>query len=399
MHNLPIRLQTLLDTISYCSKQHGSVAFLYGNTLLYHLTGNEELLLGKEINIIISHGVDFDVHKLYQCLIQRIVISREIESSKNSYHVASMGFELKMDLVYQFDPTCLDQAKQFGRFNLDTLFYDLSNKKLQHPPEVPEDTSVLVNINDPGKWVFEDIMGFARKIGTFSEMKIDGSQELKLKNISLATIQESLDVSWDEEVEEILLSRHPGAALRFLANTFVDGMPWIFKSLVDYMISLSVPINEESTIETVFNEKKFNLINLYNDYFLAEKKAFETSDEIHHRLTTTLKLMFDSPNLIVPKPYVNRIKTMAGGVLGRCCLGTNVGGAIQFFGCGESIEEEDCLALPIFCEGNDPCLKDHPAFSHIPENNWQFISGRLIPEWCPDQVCPDANPVHCLEET
>lgn len=396
MHNLPVRLQTLLDTVSHCSQQSDSTAYLYGDALLYQLTGNEELVLNKEINIIIAYDVDFDVRKLYQRLIRYIVISKEIENSDTRYHIASMGYELKMELVYQFDPTRFVQVKQFGRFNIDTLFYNLSTQELRHPPEVSSDTSFLININDPEEWIFEDILGFARKVGTLSEIKIDENQKQKLKNISLGVIQESLDISWDEEIEDILLSRHPGTALLFLTDTFVDGMPWIFKILIDYMISLNVQINEESTIETVFNNKKFNLVNLYSDYFLAEKKSFETSDEIHHRLTTTLKLLFDSPNLVIPKPYVNRIRTMAGGVLGRCCLGSKVAGTIAFVGCGENIDEEDCL-LPVFCNGSDQCLQEHPAFSHISDNVWQTL---LVThhEWCPDQVCPDAASIHCLQE-
>jgi hypothetical protein len=67
-------------------------------------------------------------------------------------------------------------------------------------------------------------------------------------------------------------------------------------------------------------------------------------------------------------------------------------------GCGEDIDDEDCF-LPIFSQGNDAGLKDHPSFSHIPENVWQNIV-ITNKEWCPDQVCPDSvNPVHCLEET
>ncbi len=388
MHNLPTRLQTLLDAVNHCSEQHDSTAFLHGSALLYRLTGNEELISNKEIGIVISHDVGFNVRKLYQSLTQSIVINREIENSDTRYHIVSDGFELKMDLVYQFDPTRLIQAKLFGRFNTDVLFYDLSRKELRHPPEVSSDVSVLSNVNDPSEWVLEDILGFARKVGTLPEIVIDKNQEQRLKNISLAVVKESLDISWDEEIEEILLLRHSGSALRFLAETFVDGMPWIFKTLVDYMISLNVSINEDSTLETVFSEKKFSIVNSYNDYFLAEKKSFETADEIQHRLTTTLKLLFDSPNLIIPKPYINRIKTMAGGVLGRCCLGSTAGGLIAFWGCGENIEEEDC-----FCLGSG-CLQGHPAFAHIPSGNWSVpITHR---EWCPDQVCPDESP-HCLQ--
>ncbi len=396
MHNLPIQLQILLDTVNHCSKQSDSTVYLYGDALLYQLTGNENLLLSKNINMIISHDVGFDVHELYQRLIGHIVITKEIENSSTRYHVASGGYELKMDLVYQFDPTRLIQAKQFGRFNIDTLFYNLSIKELRHPPEISDDVSTLLNVNDPQSWGFEDVLGFARKVGTLSEIKVDKNQEQILKNISLAMVQESLNTSWDEEIEDILLSRHPGVALKFLTTTFADGMPWVFKTLVDYMISLNVPINEEATIESVFSEKKFNLVDLYNDYFLADKKSFETPDEVHHRLTTTLKLLFDSPNLTIPKPYVNRIRTMAGSTLGRCCLGSNAGGMIAFFGCGTDIEEEECLGLPVFCQGSDPCLRDHRAFAHIPVNNWSIIT-ITDREWCPDQVCPDATNVHCLE--
>jgi len=399
MHNFPTPLQIILDAVKFCSKQFGGDTFVYKDVLLYKLTGNEELLLNKEINIIISHNENFDAHQFYQLLVQQIIINKEIENSNTRCHVISKGFELKIDIVHQFDPTVPDQVKQFGRFNIDTLFYDLSSEALWHPPEHSEDTSMLININDPEDWTFEDILGFARKIGTFKEIKIDENQEKKLKNISLATIQKSPSINWEEELEDILITRYAGTALQFLANTFVDGMPWIFKTFIDYMILLNVPINEESTIETVFNEKKFNLVNSYNDYFLADKKTFETSDEVHHRLTTTLKLLFDSPDLVISKMSVSRIRTMAGEVLGRCCLGSEVEGTIKFFGCGNNVEEIDCLGLPALCPtDSEDCLKNHASFAHIDENSWLFFGSNLKREWCPNQVCPDADNIHCLQE-
>lgn len=399
MHSLPAFLQIILDAVKYCSKQFGGDVFVYREVLLYQLTGNEELLLNKEINIIISHDSDFDIHQFYQLLIHHIVINKEIENSDTYCHVISKGFELKINIVHQFDPTILDQAKQFGRFNIDTIFYDLSNDMLRYPSENSEDISVLININNSDNWEFEDILGFARKIGTFKDIKIDENQKKKLENISLATIQESLNTNWEEELEDILITKYAGKALQFMTNTFVDGMPWTFKTLVDYMISLNVPINEESTIETVFNEEKFNLVNSYNDYFLADKKTFETSDEVHHRLTTTLKLLFDSPDLTISKLNVRRIRTMAGEVLGRCCLGSDVSGTIKFFGCGNNVEEIDCLGLPALCPtDSEDCLKNHEAFAHIEENSWLFFGAKLSREWCPGQVCPDADNIHCLQQ-
>jgi uncharacterized membrane protein YgcG len=392
MRSFPDLLQTLLDNIVNCSKEQDNIPYLYGDSLWCESID----FLPKNVNIIVSHDESFDSKLFYQSLLRHVEISQEIEMSDTSYHVIAMGFNLKIDLVYQFDPTRLVEARRFGRFNIDTIFFDLIQGELRHPPEISNDVSTLIN-NSSEQWGFADILGFAEKVGSFPEITIDKEQRKKLENISLSVVEESWDTNWLEAIEDILLSRHPGSALYFMTRTFVDGMPWVFKMLADYVVSLDVPVNEDSTIETVFNKEKIDLVNLYNDYFLEKKNTFETFDEIHHRLTTTLKILFDSPNMVIPKPSTRRFRAMAAGELGRCCLGTKVGSTIVFVGCGENIEEEDCLGLPVFCEGGNPCLKEHSAFSHIPDNIWENIT-ITNREWCPDQVCPDADNIHCLEE-
>lgn len=392
MHNLSPSIQTLLFAVDHCLAKNNSKAYLHGDLLLHELTGNEELSLSNKLTLAISCGSDFKVHNFYKCLLPHIVINREIESSDTKYHIMTSGYELILDLIPNFDPTVLAEALQFGHFNLDMLFRDIRTQELKHPPEVSVEIDFLKNIVQPEDWVFEDIVGFIHNKGVFPDINIDPDQYERLRNLSLATVLESLDVSWEEEIERILLSRHPGSAMQFLSSTFVDGTPWAFKILVDYLIAMDVSINEESTVETVFNQKKFDMVNLYSDYFLTEKKSFETAEEVQHRLTTTLKLFFDSPSMSIPKPYVNRISTMAGGTLGRCCL---TSGSV-YFGCGQNIDEIDCHLPPLCPEGSTQCLQMHPAFTHIPAQNWAslVITDR---EWCPNQVCPEDNAVHCLE--
>jgi len=128
----------------------------------------------------------------------------------------------KIRLIYQFDPTRLVEVKKIGRFNTDVLFYNLSSGELRHPPEVSDDVSTLTNINDYKEWEFEDVLGFARTIGTLKGIKLDKLQAKKLSNTSLSSLPESLNTNWDEEIENILLSRYPGTALEFLTRTFVD---------------------------------------------------------------------------------------------------------------------------------------------------------------------------------
>lgn len=392
MDNLSPRLQILLASVSHCIKQNDGKAFLHGDLLLRQLTGNKELTSNK-VKLVVASEVSFEVHKFYQCLGKHIVVNREIESSDKKYHIMTSGFELILDLVPGFDPTRLVAAKEFGHFNIDMLFRDIDTQELRHPPEVSPDVSLLQNLIPPEEWNFEDVLGFVEKKGTFPDIEVDAEQYQRLRDLSLAMTRESLDVSWEEEIERVLLSRHPGSAMKFLSETFVDGMPWTFKVLIDYLIDMDVPVNEEATIETVFDDKKFEKVDLYNDYFLTEKKSFETVEELQHRLTTTVKLFFDSPTLIIPKPYIHRVQAMAGGTLGRCCLGSSG----TYFGCGENIDEIDCH-LPQFCSaGSDQCLQQHPSFAHISEQNWDtlIVTHR---EWCPDQVCPEDNAVHCLED-
>lgn len=391
LNNFPDNINRFLETIHYCAKKNGHKLFLYGDFALYKITGNSNFLkTQKNIKIILSFNSNFNQQEFYQCLTEHINITKETESSSTKYSFIS-SFNVEIDLIQNFDPINLNQAKQFGRFNFDVNFYNLDTNVFISPLFL-SDTSVLKNVNSD--WIFEDVLGFVLWAGNLPEIHIDNEQYKKLRLLSLGTLKESLDVTWLEQIENILLLRYSGAALRFIANTFADGKTWIFKVLVDYMIFMSVGVNDESDIDTVFNEKKYALIDLYNDFFLEDKTKEETSEDIQHRLTMILKILFDSPNLDIPRPYINKIRAMSGGILGRCCLGTSVGGNISFFGCGNDIEEEDCLGFPVNCTDNNLCLREHDSFTHIPFINWDLISVDFR-EWCPGQVCPDVNNIHC----
>lgn len=393
LNEFPDNIKHFLERIHHCAKKNGYKTFLYGNFALYKITGNKNFLKTQNIKVILSFNSNFNQQEFYQCLTEHINITKETEMSSSKYSFVS-SFNVEIDLVYNFDPTNLDQVKQFGRFNFDVNFYDLDTNIFISPPFL-SDTSTLKNINSD--WVFEDILGFLIWAGKLPEIKINTEQYKKLRLLSLEALKESLDITWLEQIEDILLLRYSGSALRFAADTFADGKPWIFKVLIDYIISMSVSINDGSNIETVFNEKKYALINLYNDFFLEDKSKEETPEDIQHRLTMILRILFDSPNLDIPRPYINKIRVMSGGILGRCCLGTSVGGNISFFGCGNDIEEEDCLGLPVNCTGNNQCLRDHSSFAHIPATNWDLIPVDFR-EWCPGQICPDANNIHCQKE-
>lgn len=399
MYKLPDSIQTTLNVINHCAKRNDCEIFLHGNLIMYILTGNHDFLREQKIDLVISYKTGLDTHRLYQCMIQHITINREIENSLSRYHVISSEHEIRIDLIHQFDPEQMIHSNQFGSFNLDLLFYDITREEIRSPQGVSIDSGHLKNIKNHEDWVFEDILGFVTWVGRLPKVIIDEEQLGHLKLISLGITKESLDITWEEQIEEILLLRWSGAALHFIATTFVDGMTWTFKILVDYMISMNVGINEESNVETVFSEKKFELLDLYNDFFLADKRVRESADEVYHRLNTVLKLLFDSPNLSIPRPYINRIRTMAGGTLGRCCLGSDSGGSIVSFGCGTNIEEEECIGFSVNCSvpGSGQCLREHPSFAHIPDLSWNLISVDHR-EWCPNQVCPDVDNIHCLQE-
>lgn len=390
MFELPDHISKISDSINECSKKNGLKLFIIEDLALYIFTGNTDFLSSNKLHYIISYDIKFDTNSLYKSLIKKIVINKEVENSKNRYHFVSSGFEIIIDILQNFDPNTDIRGK---RFNFDMITYDIDSKEIKLPLHL--NTSELLNIYDSSSWSFEDVLGFVMWSGKFPSVQINSKQLDKLKLMSLGTLKESLGTTWEEQIEKILLLRRSGCALKFIAFTFIDGTAWVFKVLIDYMISMGIGINDESNIDTVFNDKKYELVDLYNEFFLSTKTQ-ETTEEKTHRLTTTMKLLFDSPNLNIPRPYVSQVRSMAGGILGRCCLGSDIGGSIAFFGCGENMTEEECNSYPVSCTDNNPCLREHQSFLHIPDENWDLISVDFR-EWCPSQVCPDANNIHCLQ--
>lgn len=397
MLEFPTAHNKLIQAINHCTKQNNGHLYIHGNSVLFKLTSDSYFLKEQLLKLVVSYEKEFNTANLHQCLISHITVHKEIENSISRYQFIANKIEIIIDLVKDFDPTRLSQTKQFGVFNIESVFIDAETNELKTPLEVSSlNPIVLKNLKPLKEWDLSDIAGFIKWSGTIPETMIDQDQLQYLRNISLSGLKEPLEISWNEIIEQILLLRRSGAALRFMTNTFIDGVAWTFKTLVDYVIGMNISISEETNIDTLLNDKKFQIIDLYNEFFLDDKVILESRDEVYHRLNLLLKVLFDSPNMNIPKPFINKIRAMSAGALGRCCLGSDVGGTIAFFGCGNNLEEEECLGLPVNCSDNNLCLREHTSFIHIPTENWDAISVNYR-EWCPDQACPEADNIHCLK--
>lgn len=393
MHKLPEKINFIRKAIyACCSKLKGEV-FFHGNGVLYETFGDNNFLRNFTVEAIIPSKIE--TTDLYNCLKKRIKISREIESSSSLYHFVSEGYEIILRFTNGLDPRNANDALNLANNSFDLNFYDPKTGSIFNPLEESNEASLSLRcLTD--NFDLKDILSFIKYSGTFNEITIDLSQLEKLKDISLSSFKDPQYTTWEEILENILLLPNPGTALRFILRTFLDGAPWLFNSFSDYMIYINVPMSENITIDSVFEDKKLSLIDVYNDFFLSGQALKETSDEVQKRLTTTLKLLFDAPNLKIPKAHISKVKIMAGGVLGRCCLGIGSGGTIYEVACGYPIEEEDCKNLSLFCaQPGDECLAEHPAFN---STNFNDIPQPTHRAWCGDTICPPSGNLDCVDQ-
>ncbi len=393
MHKLSEKISFIRRTIYSCCKRLGGDIFFHGNGVLYEIFGDNNFLRDFTIEALIPSEINAD--DLYGCLKERIKISREIENSPEIYHFVSEGYEVVLHFKHGLDPRNAANATKLANTSLDLNFYSPESQSFFNPLE--ENTEVATSLRClKDEFEFRDILSFIKYAGTSNEITFDPDQLKHLKDVSMFSFKDPVYTTWEDIIEQILLLPQPGVAVKFISQAFLDGAPWLFNSLADYMIYVNVPMNEDVTIDSVFEEKKLSLIDVYNDFFLSGQAFKETSDEVHKRLTTTLKLLFDSPNLKIPKAHISRVRVMAGGELGRCCLGAGATGTIHTVACGYPIEEEDCRALPIFC--NQPggeCLEEHPAFNSTDFNTIPTPSHR---SWCANKICPPEGNVDCVDQ-
>jgi len=147
-------------------------------------------------------------------------------------------------------------------------------------------------------------------------------------------------------------------------STFEDGKEWLFDRLLNLMTVLNVPLNEDVSMDKVFSESKLKLVNVYSEFFLVGDKISESDQEKHHRLTTTLRLIFDTPTLNIKTPYIESVS-----VLSRAAAESNQLPEMS----ASTFTEDSGVELFDHEPGHEPC-----GYGDCPE---------CTPEDCSPQCC------------
>jgi len=304
MSNLPTKTQDILKAISRSARDGGYTAYLGGELVKTYFIDQYVPCPSNVIDIIISYDIKFDTYRFYNDLIKTITINAELENTSEKYTIISGSYILHFQPKQQFDPL----SNTVGSFTIDQVVVNLHNQKIIDPHDVTQSSDILIrHIADSKHWNLKDILGFATKVGSFEKSVIHDEQMLQLQKISLELIKPAIGESTNDLLSDMLLSHYPGKSLEFICNTFQSGRLWLFNRMLDLVSSLNVPISEEVSANSLFSAKKFELINVYNEFFLFDKKQSESGEEKKHRLLTTLRQLFDSPSLSIDIPYIDRV--------------------------------------------------------------------------------------------
>lgn len=299
MHNIPEQLSQILQSISVASRKLKITPYMYGD--MSRTVCSTGIISRYVVDIVLFCTSKWDVQEFYNLLSQNITINREVENSQEIYSIVSYPYLIK--LVIKNDNSFLTSG--LGGFTMDNNFIHLDDKD----PKCDESPIIIEHSKHVSKWNSEDILSFAIKYGMYPESVIDELQLSQLRFISLNNLKHEFGVNHVDIVGDIISTERPGRALLFIQNTFPDGKEWILNNLITLMSRMNAPINEDVTIDRVLSNKKLELVDIYNEFFLFGKNI-ESSSEKKNRVLNTLRLLFDSPTLSISTPYIDRVSVI-----------------------------------------------------------------------------------------
>jgi hypothetical protein len=313
-------LETVEKTVNKIARAlsaQKAVGYLYGDLVKYRHSSQNQHLRENVIDVVISYLNEFDIHQFYQRLSSEMTINAEIEHTNTKYHILAEGYILRFEMIKGFDPRQLESVRKIARFTVDSIFHnvhtkeivDYSNEGIGHLSSSPVVIKSIVE-----DWNASDCLGFAEKISQFDNAVVEAAQLEQIKKVDILSLDEPATKSFKDILLDILVSYAPGKALDFIVHNFSGGREWAFTSLFNLMSSINMPIKEGLDADEIFSEKKLQLVDVYNEFYLFDKNRSETPKERTHRLHTTLRLLFDTPTLNVSIPYIDKVSVVTASL-------------------------------------------------------------------------------------
>lgn len=278
---IPTKTQLLLETLRDAVKQNS--IYLVGEYLLSVVF---EQSLPSIMDFVVV-GDNLQVDSIYKKLSSIRTVNREIEHTDDNWRIVSE------DLILNFSRiSAEDWKKRLSSIlvSTDQLAYDLSTTQLPSPP------ASIAMVQPKASWTTADILQYALALSMTGLAKSADFEGVLLNKLP----QKQTDI-----LSSIVLSRQPGIAFSFLVETFDDGRQWLSNQLLKLAQVLDIPIDESISSEELVGQKKCDLLNIYGQFFAADTTQESASKSVV-RLNTNLRLIFNSPNLNIGLPYIEK---------------------------------------------------------------------------------------------
>ena len=237
---------------------------------------------GSVIHEILSRREIYNPRKfidvIFVCSLNKKDFFRSINKFFNLRHVtyvdpvAICEIENEYNLNFYFLPDFVATVfnTEFG-FTIDQIYYNIKENKLidttgeglNHFTSLP---MIIKTTADKDHWNEDLALQFLLKVGTFYEAQIDDEDFASLKEMPFEHFN---------ELEMLLLLNRPGTAIKTLLELFPESEKAMFDALLKIFFNWKVSIRENMSPLKVFNEEKFNLLDLYSDYFNSSKDEAE----------------------------------------------------------------------------------------------------------------------------
>ena len=289
----------ILPILQSACKQQQSSLHVTGKYAVFFVNGQEQFIKDNTIELLIISD-NFDTSKFYEFITQYITINSEIESSNKKYSFWSNDYIFDISILKNFPDNCSINSKN--------LFINLENNTIYDPNDIftklTKDIFTVKSNLSFKEWSIEHLIEIITEISLFDNCELSIEN---LENIRKKDIYDYYSITSQELIENILLSFKPGYGLNFIINNIPNGKDWVFNQLINFVTKNNIFLNEDENITKIFSNDRLELIDLYNNFFLSEKTNPESTKEKTDRLLTTMRLLFNSPSIDLPLPYINKL--------------------------------------------------------------------------------------------